>query len=140
MAAPTLAQIRSGLETNLTTIPDTQVSAYRLANPTPPCVMVLGPDEVAYHKAMGNGHDTWTIVVMAFAGLVSDIGAQKVLDKFIAATGSTSVKAAIESDTTLGGAVNDLIVVSCSGYREYTVGQKHLLGAEWTVVVEADGK
>lgn len=142
MAAPTLAQIREGLRANLATIgDDVQTSAYRLANPTMPSVQVLGPDEIEFHKTMQNGHDQWALTVMAFAGLVSGIGAQKVLDQFIPATGTRSVKAAIESDKTLGGLGVRAIVESCTGYREYAVGNppQAVLGAEWRVRLEADG-
>lgn len=139
MAAPTLAQIREGLATRLETIPEAQVSAYRLARPSAPSIQVLGPDEVNYHEAMQNGHDSWVLTVMAVAGTTTDKGAQIVLDKFIGATGTSSVKAAIEGDATLAGVVNDLIVESCTGYRLYAIEGKEMLGAEWRVRIEADG-
>lgn len=139
MAAPTLAQIRSGLATRLETIPNVQASAYRLARPSTPSVQVVGPEEVIYHEAMQNGHDSWAMLVMALMGTVTDRGAQIELDKMIAATGTSSVKAAIEADSTLGGVVHDLIVESCSGYQIYTIEGMELLGAEWRVRIEADG-
>jgi len=140
MPAPTLKQIREGIKTRLDTIgDDVQTSAYRLGDPTPPCVFVLGPDETQYHQAMQNGHDSWALTVMAFAGATESIGAQQLLDQFIAAVGAKSVKRAIESDRTLAGVVNDASVRSCSGYREYEVNGVAVLGAEWRVLVEADG-
>lgn len=139
MAAPTLAQIREGLNTRLATIGDVQTSAYRLSNPTLPSLQVAWPDEVQYHESMRNGTDGWVLIVMAFAGLMSEKGSQILLDQFIAATGAKSVKAAIEGDTTLGGIVDDTTVVSCTGYREYTIGTKAALGCEWRVEVIAPG-
>lgn len=139
MAAPALSDIREGLRVRLDTVPDVQASAYRISNYTAPVLMVMGPEDIEYHQAMQNGHDQWMLVVMAFAGLVSEEGAQRTLDKFIPATGTSSVKAAIEADKTLGGLGLRVIVESCTGYREYQVGGQAVLGAEWRVRIEADG-
>jgi len=141
MAAPTLAELRAGLATNLATIADTQISAYMLAQPTPPTIQIL-PEEIDYDGAMQRGMDTWRITVQAFVGLVSDIGAQKRLDLMLAPTGSTSVKAAVESDTTLGGKCDDLRVTQATGYKIYSLqGQAAaVLGAEWTVEIVAVGE
>lgn len=126
----TLADIRAGLAANLGAIPSLQVSAYALANPTPPCVEIV-PSLIEYDRALKRGADQWTVTVRVFVGLASDIGAQQRLDLHLASSGQDSVKEAVESDATLGGAVADLRVRSASGYRVY--GDGRLLGAEWEV-------
>lgn len=133
----TLAAIRAGLAANLASVRGVQVSAYVLANPTLPVIWVRPATEpVQYHKAMGNGHDEWMMVVQAYVGTASDLGAQKKLDELLASSGATSVKAAIESDKTLAGAAADLMVTSCSGYLEYSRPDgTTALGAEWNVRV-----
>lgn len=137
--AVTLTQIREGLAANLAAIDGCQVSAYMLSNPTPPTVHVY-PGDIDYDLAMHRGLDKWTLTVQAFVGMVSDQGAQVKLDAFLAPSGATSVKAAVESDKTLGGLVSDLQVVSCSGYRVYArESGGPVLGAEWTVEVLASG-
>jgi len=126
---------------NLALLP-AQVSPYVLSNPTPPAIQMMpGGDAVEYHQAMRNGLELWTMTVQAIVANVGDIAGQKRLDEFLASTGSSSVKAAIESDKTLGGAVMDLIVRSCSGYREYARadGGGSVLGAEWTVDLYVNG-
>lgn len=140
MAAPTIAELRAGLATNLGTIADVQVSAYMLSSPTPPAAHVF-PEEVTYDKAMQRGLDLYTFTVQMFVGLVSDIGAQKKLDTFLAPTGATSVKAAIEADRTLGGKCDDLRVTTATGYKVYQLaGQTGaVLGAEWSVTIMAIG-
>lgn len=140
MAAPTLTQIREGIAANLATLQGCQVSAYMLANPTPPTVHVY-PGDIEYDLAMGRGLDKWTLTVQAFVGTVSDQGSQVKLDAFLAPSGALSVKSAVESDQTLGGLVSDLQVVSCSGYRVYARESGHppVLGAEWSVEVLATG-
>jgi len=131
----TLAQIREGLATNLREITGCQVSAYMLSQPTTPCLYVV-PGDIEFDQAMQRGMDRWTFRVVALAGLASDIGAQKKLDEFLAPSGATSVKAAVEADRTLGGVVDDLRVTAATGYRTYGQpgGQVHL-GVEFTVDV-----
>ena len=131
----TVAEIREGLRANLATITGCQVSAYMLSQPTTPCLYVV-PGAMDFDQAMQRGMDRWTFRVVALAGLASDIGAQKKLDEFLARSGATSVKAAIEADRTLGGVVDHLRVIDYSDYRTYGQpgGQVHL-GVEFTVDV-----
>lgn len=133
------ALIREGLKTRLDTIADWQASAYELANPTPP-VFEVHAGEIEYDQAMGRGLDEWTYIVRGYVGAASDIGAAKKLGLARASTGAGSVKAAVEGDTTLGGAVADCQVVSCSATQIYSrAGGPELLGCEWTVQVIATG-
>jgi hypothetical protein len=115
--ADKLDQIREGIKTALSTIEGVQVSAQFLSNPTPPAIHVFPPSG-QYHRAMGNGHTDWNLTVQAFAAMTSDIGAQKLLDKFIADAGPYSVRQAIEADGTLGGVADDTIV---QGFENYGV-------------------
>ena len=57
------------------------------------------------------------------------------LDDLLADDGDASVKAALERDPTLGGAVEHMTVVKSSGYQRYRPGDgdPEQLGAEWTV-------
>jgi hypothetical protein len=139
----TLTEIREALAVNLDVLTDVQVSAYMLASPTPPSAHLYpggGAGEIEYDLAMGRGLDRWPFTVQVFVGAAADVGAQKRLDVFLAPSGAQSVKAAIESDKTLGGLVQDVRVVSCDGYRAYTFdGRAAVLGAEWHVEVLATG-
>lgn len=140
MAAPTTAEIRAGLAANLATVTDTQVSAYRLGSPTPPCIEVF-PDETEYDRTMGRGNDTRTFIVRAMVGAANDKGAQVNLDLMLDVDTARSVRKAIESDKTLGGKVNDLRVIKSSGDRVYALpNQPAALGCEWTVEIDAPGK
>lgn len=139
----TLTEIREAIATNLDTIPNVQVSAYMLGNPTPPTLW-LYPDEADYDTTMQRGGDCLKFLVQGIAGLVADQGAQMLLDQMLAPTGSTSVKAAIESDKSLGGLVGNEAtrVVRHRGYQIYQrpnvgagIAHGQLLGAEWEVEV-----
>lgn len=129
-----LQEIREGLAAALVPLEGVQQSAYVLWNPTPPAADVA-PEGVDYHQAMESG-SKWKLIVRVFVGAISDIGAQKRLDLYLAEEGAESVKALIEADSTLGGVVDDLIVTKCSGYRAYErAGGQPVVGAEWTVEI-----
>lgn len=128
--------IRVALASNLSSIEGVQVSPWMLANPTPPAIHVIpGPTE--YHATMGvGGAEWWEFTIQAFVASVSDIGSQKRLDRMLDSDGSESVFAALESDRTLGGECDDLIVTLRSGYQVFVPqGRSEVLGAEWTVRV-----
>jgi len=134
-----LALIRAGLAANLGVLGIQNTSAYMLANPTPPSVHVF-PAGVEYDLAMARGLDHWTLTVQLFVALSADIGSQVNLDRYLASSGALSVKAAIESDPTLGGSCADASVTSCSGYRQFvSEGRPPYLGVDWTVEVYATG-
>lgn len=136
-----------GLAANLGTIEGFQKSAFLLANPTPPAAEIE-PLPIDYDKTMQRGIDEWHFLVRVFVGLTTDVGSQKRILRMMAPSGVTSIKQAIESDTTLGGSADDLRVTVCSGYKFFArevIGTKlgavsgPLLGAEWTVQVFAKG-
>lgn len=140
MAAPTLRELREELAENLSTIDGVQVSAWLLANPTPPAIEVA-VDEVNYDHSMGRGSDEWFFVVRAYVGAATDRAAQIKLDTLLAPSGSGSVKTALEATPTLDGKCEDLHVVSASGYRIFQrAGGPELLGCEWRVRVIALGE
>lgn len=111
-----IQQIRAGIAANLATIQGVQVSAYTLPNPTPPTVWVF-PDETDYHEASQNGLAFAKMAVRALVGTIADQGAQILMDQMLDPAGAKSVKAAIESDRTLGGLVSDLVVERHNGYQ-----------------------
>lgn len=147
MAAPGIDELREGLAVNLSTIANTQVSAWLLGNPTPPYIEIDlgwrhdGTVGIDYDRTFQRGLDSLTFTVRALVGAASDIGAQKRLMRFIAPTGSESVKAAVESDVTLGGVADDLRVVSFIGPFTFPRdGGAPLYGGDWRVEVWADGR
>lgn len=117
-----------------------QNSAYLLSNATPPTLMIMpgppgGGDFTEYHQAMGNGLETMTWTVRAEVAVNLDKAAQQNLDAFLDVNGGTSVMQAIESDKTLGGLVDDLIVRrSVAGLVSAQDGSQKL-AAEWEIQV-----
>jgi hypothetical protein len=124
-----------------------QVSAYLLANPSPPTVQIF-PGEVDWHQAMQDGMEMRALVVQALVGQPTEEGAQRRLDAFLESDGDLSIKAAIEriddgdQTVTLGGLIDDLIVVKTKGYQVYRQTdppKPPQLGAEWLVHVYVTG-
>ena len=107
-----IAAIRSALASRLTTLLGNtgQASAYWQTNPTPPTLQVVGIGPTDYDTSFGRGGDMLTATVQGLAGTAADQAAQVVIDDWCDKTGSTSVKAALETErplaTTLGGIVS----------------------------------
>jgi hypothetical protein len=111
--APTIEQIMDGIETRLATISGLRVSDVSPGQINPPCAIVGVPAITSYHATFGSGRmtlDDITVTVLVSAA-VDRVG-QKKLAGYANPTGSTSIKAAVEGDKTLGGVVDDCIVVS----------------------------
>ena len=133
-----VTDIREGIAANLVAVKGLQVSAYMLSRPTPPSAHVI-PAEVSYDETMRRGMDDYILTVQVFVAYVADVAAQQRLDGFLASSGATSVKAAIESDRTLGGKVDDLRVTGASGYQVFTLDTAQYLGVEFRIEVLATG-
>jgi hypothetical protein len=78
--------------------------------------------------------DTDRYTLHIIVGKQGDESAER-LDVLLDTDGEESVKATLETDRTLGGAVSDTFVSKHSGYRSYASPAGALLGAEWTVDV-----
>ena len=104
-------QVRSGLKANLEVIKGMRV--YELV-PTPavaPCAIV-GQLDFTFDLNNARGLDQANLDVVVLVGRFSERAGQIDLDKYLAGSGDYSIKAAIESDRTLGGACNTLRVTS----------------------------
>jgi hypothetical protein len=135
----TITDIRLGLADNLEQLgQDTgmQVSAYALANPTPPTIQII-PGEIEYDLAMHRGVDQITMLIQAFVNYGSDIGSQSRLDALLDPTGPNSLKTAVEADSTLGGLVADCSVTDATGYRVAQGANGPILLCEWSVLIYA---
>ena len=131
-----------------------QVSAYMLDSPTTPSVCVMGVDEIDYDAGGFSARDdSWTLIVEAALGRVSDINAQKILNELLNSSGANSMKAAIESDLTLTkrlvnglvvtdqtAAITELRVTRYRGQQRFVLPNRvEVLLASWLVQVETSG-
>ena len=96
--------------------------------------MVAGNGPVLYDR---RGTDKLTFVVQAIVGTIDSVGSQRLLSTYVQASGSQSVKAAIESDRTLGGIADDLRVTGYLGDAAILSNGVEYLTGQWTVEVLA---
>lgn len=130
----TVGDIRQGLADAITG--NTGLRCWPLVpdNPTPPFALVA-PSRVTYHRAFA-GHSTFEFVVSVVVGRVSERAAQLTLDEFIDTDGDRSIRQAIESDKTLGGACKTLVVTEMTDYSPLSIGEAVYLSAQFTVQVQ----
>lgn len=131
-----LMQLRQGIASNLATISGLRTSWFVPDNPSPPIAIVV-PDRVDYDVSMARGSDTFAFQVLIIAGRINERSAQSTLDAFLDSTGSASIKAAIESDKTLGGAAHSARVTDWSGYGPLSIGDAQYLSVTFRVIVNA---
>jgi hypothetical protein len=91
------------------------------------------------------GDEDVEIIWRVLTSRSDDLSGQALLKRYMARTGPTSVRAALESargepgQAALAGACDDYHVRRVQGHRLYTVGDKQYYGAEWIVHVIGDG-
>lgn len=109
----TPSSVRDGLKTALATI--TGLRTYDIIpDGIAPPAAVVGLLSLDFDMSMGRYLDHADIEVMVIVGRMSERAAQDKLDAYLAGSGSGSIKAAIEADTTLGGSVQTCRVLSAS--------------------------
>jgi hypothetical protein len=103
------SQVRDGLKTRLQTI--TGLRAYDLIPDTvvPPCAIV-GQLDFTFDIDNARGLDQAQVDVLVIVQRFSERAGQDKLDAYLAGSGASSIKTAIEGDRTLGGTVNTLRV------------------------------
>lgn len=108
------SNVRDGLKTRLQTITGLRVYDLIPDNVTPPAA-VVGQLDFTFDINNARGLDQANCDVLVIVQRLSERVAQDKLDAFLAGSGAGSIKAAIEGDKTLGGAVNTLRVISAEG-------------------------
>jgi hypothetical protein len=132
-----VADLRTGLATNLATISGLRTAAKVPDDPKPPVAIVL-PQNVSYDNAFKGGLTTYTFSVLLLVSRVSERTSQNSLDAWVSSTGSNSIKLAIESDKTLGGKAYDVRVSEVRNYGEVSAGDVNYFSAEFIILCYSD--
>jgi hypothetical protein len=132
----TVGALRAGLATNLATITGLRANAIQPDNPTPPQAIIF-PTSITFDRTFRRGLDEYAFTITLIAGRQDARNGQAVMDGFCAPTGSGSIKTAIESDKTLGGACQTLRVTELSAYGSTSIGDTIYLTADFSVIVYA---
>jgi hypothetical protein len=135
----TIGDIAVGLKTNLDTIEGVNVSRYPRSNPVGPLIH-MWPTEIVYHRASQMGLSELTFRVQLLWPYTDDAGSASQVYAFLDPSGERSVRQAIESDRTLSGAVED-VIVDPAGELVVTATQDNQLRltADWTVRILLNG-
>lgn len=131
-----ISGLRTGLGANLAGISGLRVSTYVPDDISPPVAVISAPT-IAYDTAFRDGLHTYDFAVTVIVGRTSERSAQARLDAYADPSGASSVKAALESDPTLGGAAQTLRVTRTNGNQVVSVGEATYAAVEFTVVVYA---
>jgi hypothetical protein len=134
MTLSNIAAVRQGIANNLSAVfVNMQISPYLLSNPELPCIYVQ-PAEYTFDKAMDHALHEINLIARLLVAYNLDIPGQQALDLMCAPTGATSVKAAIETDMTLGGAVSYVHVTKVSAPKLLQIpGQPECLTVDFSI-------
>ena len=132
-----LSSIRSGIATNLENISSLTVFGFVPDSIEPPTAVVGVVDTLEYDSTMARGADTYNIPVFLYVSRIDAQDSQDTLDAFLASSGSSSVKAQVESDITLGGQAQSVRVVEADNYGVYNINNIDYLGVEFMIEVIA---
>ncbi len=100
--------VRTNLKTALSSVV-TRVFDYVPDQVPAPCG-VVGNITITFDEAQNRGVDMGEVDILVIVSRMNERGAQDKLDTYLAGSGSGSVKAALEADRTLGGAIATLRV------------------------------
>jgi len=131
-----ISEMRSGIATNLTTIRGLRASETIPDQVNPP-VAVIGLQSVTYDQSFGRaavGTSIYNFIITVVCGRASEREAQNRLDAYIS-TGASSVKAAVESERTLGGSAYDCRVSEMSNVSSVIINDVTYLTCDFAVQV-----
>lgn len=131
-----IANLRTGLATNLATISGLRTSAELIDNPSPP-VALVNLESVDYDQAYQSGLTLYNFSITVIVGRNAERQMQRKLDSYIQPDGAQSVKVAVESDRTLSGYAQDLRVTNAGSIGSIQINDQTYLAAEFTVTVYA---
>lgn len=130
-----ISNVRDGIKTRLATI-----SGLRTYSEVPdavnvPCAIVGIPTEIKFDFTLNRSNDQALFPVRIMVGKATDRVAQRNLDVYLQSSGSSSIKTAIEAESSLSGTANTVMVERVLGIGVYNINGVDYLGAEFQVRV-----
>lgn len=98
-----------------------------------------GRIEIDYDSAMGRGMDSINVFCRVLASRADDEAGNAVLNTYLKGGGSTSLKAALQVDRTLGGTCSTMRVRRVDSHRMFEHAGTDYFGAELTIEVHGRG-
>lgn len=132
--AATVSQVASGLKARLATISGLRTFEYQPEQLNPPVAYPV-LNSITYNKAFGGGDVEMFWSVFVVVGRYTDKRAFDMLDDYLAYSGASSIRAAIEGDKTLGGVCQTLIVPTSASMQPQTQADAEFLSVRLDVTV-----
>ena len=134
--AATVSAVATAIKTQLTTISNLRTFDYQPEQLNPPVAFPI-LNSINYHRAFQGGdvEMNWSIVVVV--GRYLDRVAHTNLDGYLSYSGTTSIRAALEADKTLGGVVQTCVLDSAMEIDTLTVGDADFLQIQLSLRVHA---
>jgi hypothetical protein len=134
--AGSAADLHDAIAAALATVPGLRVADHLPEAVTPP-MAVIQIQSVTYHRAMKGGLSEWKYVISVVAGRMGERSAQITLDSWMSWDGPQSIRAAVESDRTLGGKCSTLIIGDMITVRPLSIGDASYLTCEFNLSIHA---
>ena len=131
-----IAEIRAGLAANIATISGLRVAAEIPDNPSPP-IAVISLNNITYDLDFNRGMTVYNFTVTLIVGRVAERDAQRKLDAY-AGNGERSIKTAVQSDRTLGGAAFDCRLSEMSTLGGVTINEVTYVAADFAIQVYSE--
>jgi len=131
-----IAEIRAGLAANIATISGLRVAAEIPDNPSPP-IAVISLNSITYDLDFNRGMTVYNFTVTLIVGRVAERDAQRKLEAF-AGAGERSIKTAVQSDRTLGGAAFDCRLSEMSTLGGVTINEVTYVAADFAIQVYSE--
>jgi hypothetical protein len=127
------SEVRDGLKTNLQAIQGMRVYDL-IPSPAVAPAAIIGQLDFTFDLNNARGLDQANLDVVVLVQRFTERTGQNELDKYLAGSGDYSIKAAIESDRTLGGACDTLRVTSAEA-GTYASGDVEFLSYRYRLTV-----
>lgn len=134
--AGSVTAVANGIKNQLATVEGLRTFSYQPEQLNPPLAFPI-LNAVDYHRAFGGGDVVMDWSIMVIVGRYLDRVAHANLDAYLAFSGATSIREAIEADTSLGGACKTLVLESAANINSLTVAEADFLSIEFQLTVHA---
>jgi len=134
--AASVSAVATALMSSLSGISGLRTKTYQPDQPTPPIAYPV-LQTVTYHRAFGGGDVVMEWDVRVLTGRWTDRTAHALLDNYLSYSGASSVRAALESDPTLGGVVQAMVVQTATNISSVSVAEQEFLEISIQVTVHA---
>ena len=133
----TITQVKDGLKARIESVSGLRAFDYQPDQVNPPFAWPT-LDEIRFHQTdFATGGVVMDFTITLVVHRQSERVAQDALDQYMTWEGAKSLRAAIESDRTLGGVCQDLIVSSAGNFTNIDANDTLYLTVDFKVTVYA---